>query len=98
MSTHVEGVLTSSGGSHMLAQNLGSRIRDSWRSMSTKRLVLCLAVTVALFAQGERGTFNGSVVDSSGSAVVGASVKALNPATGAESSTVTTEAGVYRMP
>src|SRR5947208_11026014 len=66
--------------------------------MLTKRLVLCLAVTVALFAQGERGTFNGSVVDSSGAAVVGASVKALNPATGAESSTVTTEAGVYRMP
>jgi len=60
--------------------------------------VLCLAVTVALFAQGERGTFNGNVVDSSGAAVVGASVKALNPATGAESSTVTTEAGVYRMP
>ena len=82
----------------MLAQNLGSRIRDSWRSMLTKRLVSCLTVTVALFAQGERGTFNGSVVDSSGAAVARASVKALNPATGAESSTVTTEAGVYRMP
>jgi hypothetical protein len=82
----------------MLAQNLGSRIRDSWRSMLTKRLVFCLAVTVALFAQGERGTFNGTVVDSSGAAVARASVKALNPATGAESSTVTTEAGVYRMP
>src|SRR5262245_33218399 len=66
--------------------------------MSTQRPVLCLAVTVALFAQGERGTFNGNVVDSSGAAVVGASVKALNPATGVELSTVTTEAGVYRMP
>src|SRR6058998_1234262 len=66
--------------------------------MNIQRLILYLTVSFALFAQGERGTFNGTVADASGAAVVGASVKALNPATGVETSTVTTEAGVYRMP
>ena len=66
--------------------------------MSIQRLALCLTVSFALYGQGERGTFNGNVVDPTGAAVVGASVKAVNPATGSETSTVTTEAGVYRMP
>src|SRR6478609_481715 len=66
--------------------------------MLTQRLALCLVVSFALFAQGERGTFNGNVTDASGAAVVGASVKALNPSKGVEIGTVTTEAGVYRMP
>ena len=57
-----------------------------------------VVVAVALWGQGERGTFNGTITDPSGAAIVGASVKALNPATGVETSTPTTEAGVYRMP
>jgi hypothetical protein len=53
---------------------------------------------LALFAQGERGTFNGTVTDPSGAAIVAATVKMLNPATGGEFTTVTTDAGVYPMP
>ncbi len=55
---------------------------------------LCLA----LFGQGERGTFNGTVTDPSGSLIPSATVKALNVATGVETPVETTSAGVYRMP
>jgi hypothetical protein len=61
-------------------------------------VVISLTATLALFAQGERGTFNGTVTDPSGGAIVAAAVKVLNPATGVEFHTVTTDAGVYRMP
>jgi len=66
--------------------------------MVLQRISLALVFCAALFAQGERGTFNGTVLDPSGAAVAGASVKILNPATGVELTSVTTEAGVYRMP
>jgi len=66
--------------------------------MPVLRIALCFSLGFALFGQGERGTFDGEVVDSSGAAVVGSSVQVLNPATIVETSTVTTEAGVYRMP
>jgi hypothetical protein len=66
--------------------------------MGLQRLVLALLLGGALFGQGERGTFNGTVLDSSGAAVAGAMVKVLNPATGVEITSATTEAGVYRMP
>ena len=59
-------------------------------------LFLCAAI--ALFAQGERGTFNGTVTDPSGAAVAGASVRVVNPETGVEFTSVTTDAGVFRMP
>jgi hypothetical protein len=65
--------------------------------MLEKFLLTSLAF-VCLYAQGERGTFNGTVLDSSGAAVAGAQVKILNPATGVEFSTATTDAGVYRAP
>ena len=55
-------------------------------------------LSVALFSQGERGTFNGTVLDPSGAAIVGATVKVMNPSTGVELSATTTDAGVYRMP
>src|SRR6478752_2009943 len=61
-------------------------------------LLFFLAATVALFAQGERGTFNGTVTDPSGAAIAGATVKIVNPATGLEFNTNTTDAGIYRMP
>ncbi|MBM3767213.1 MAG: TonB-dependent receptor, partial [Acidobacteria bacterium] len=63
-----------------------------------QKLLLTSLVCAGLYAQGERGTFNGTVLDSSGAAVAGAQVKILNPATGVEFSTVTTDAGVYRAP
>lgn len=54
--------------------------------------------SLLLFAQGERGTFNGTVTDPTGSSVAGAAVKILNVATGIEITATTTEAGVYRAP
>jgi len=63
-----------------------------------KALFLCLTAALALFAQGERGTFNGTVTDPSGAAVAGAAVRIVNPETGVEFNTVANDAGVYRMP
>src|SRR6185295_4812334 len=64
-----------------------------------KRLFLgLLACAGALFAQGERGTLNGTVSDPSGAMVAGAAVKAVNIETGVEYPVTTTEAGVYRIP
>src|ERR1041385_6718945 len=61
-------------------------------------VLLSFIAALALYAQGERGTFNGTVSDPSGAAVVAAAIKVVNPETGIEFSTVTTDAGVYRMP
>ena len=67
--------------------------------MQLKRgLLIIFAAVFALFAQGERGTFNGTVTDPSGAAVAGAKVQMVNPATGLEFNTVTNDAGIYRMP
>jgi len=51
-----------------------------------------------LMAQGERGTFNGTVTDASGAVLPNATVTATEIATNAETKTSTTDAGVYRMP
>ncbi|MBI3696697.1 MAG: TonB-dependent receptor [Acidobacteria bacterium] len=64
----------------------------------TIRLFGFLAVALGLWGQGERGTFNGIVTDSSGSVVPGAVVTATNMATNVETLATTTDAGVYRMP
>ncbi len=66
--------------------------------MVVQRIALALLLGASLFGQGERGTFNGTVLDASGAAVAGASVKVLNPATGVEMTSATTEAGIFRMP
>jgi hypothetical protein len=55
-----------------------------------------LSSLVAL-AQETRGQILGRVVDPSGAVVVGATVKALNTATGVETSTVTNESGDYML-
>ena len=50
------------------------------------------------FGQGQRSTLNGSVTDASGAIVGDATVTATETATGVETRTKTTDAGVYRMP
>ena len=57
-----------------------------------------LLAALSLWAQGERGTFNGTVSDSSGAVIPGAMVTVRNRDTGIETSNATTAAGVYRMP
>jgi len=65
-----------------------------------KRRLFCLLLStfVLLVAQGERGTFNGTVSDPSGAVIAGATVKAVNTATGVEVANSTTESGVFRLP
>jgi hypothetical protein len=66
--------------------------------MGKKLTATVVVFAVSAFAQGERGTLNGTIIDPSSSVVVGATVKALNIATGVETDVTTTEAGVYRIP
>ncbi len=66
--------------------------------MRNKYLWATVLAAALLLAQGERGTFNGTVTDPSGAVVPGATVKAVNVATNVEIQAQTTSAGVYRMP
>jgi len=56
------------------------------------------ALAASLFAQGERGNFNGTVSDPTGAVIASANVKIANVATGVELNITTTEAGVFRAP
>src|SRR5665811_2018805 len=62
----------------------------------TLAFLLCGAVSLA--AQTFRGTILGSVTDSSGAAVSGASVAARNTATGQQRTTQTSGDGSYSIP
>src|SRR5215210_1750449 len=66
--------------------------------MRWKIAVLPLITLALLFAQGERGTFNGTITDSTGAVIPNATVKATNIGTNIETTATTTEAGVYRLP
>ncbi len=59
--------------------------------------IVFLCVCIA-FGQGERGALNGLVTDATGSIVPGVEVVALNKETNVETRTLTTDAGVYRLP
>src|SRR5262245_54916247 len=86
----------------MLSQNSGAMSTESGVegfSMQLKwALLLSLPVAFVLFAQGELGTFNGTITDPSGAAIAGAAVKVVNPETGVEFNTKTNDAGIYRLP
>jgi len=60
-------------------------------------LVFISAVTT-IWAQGPVGTLNGTVQDQAGAVVPGATVIAINTATGEEHRTTTTSAGAYTLP
>jgi len=63
------------------------------------RILLLLALVPTLvWAQGNVATLNGTVLDSSGAVVPGATVVATNVATGVETRTTTTSAGAYTLP
>ena len=80
-----------------LSQSVALRLEGFW-DMSNRTYVLFPLLALAAFAQGERGTLNGTISDSSGAVVAGAAVKILNPATGVELNATTTDSGVYRLP
>ena len=63
--------------------------------------LICLLLISAFFSfaansQTSRGTVTGTVTDSSGAVISGATVAITNPKTGVERSTTTNEEGVYR--
>src|SRR5262245_15194926 len=72
--------------------------------MARIRLPLNLAAlivvfsTAAAFAQSDRGVLTGTVSDSSGAVIPGATVTATNQATNVASNTITTEGGLYAIP
>jgi len=74
-------------------------MKGSSKIISGLTILLLLAASPKIaVAQSERGTIRGTVTDATGAVVVGATVKAINPETGVESSTVTTAAGLYSIP
>ncbi|HET8548276.1 MAG TPA: carboxypeptidase regulatory-like domain-containing protein [Bryobacteraceae bacterium] len=61
--------------------------------------LLCLFfASGVLYAQGSVATLNGTILDSTGAAIPGATVTATNIATGVETRTSTTSAGAYTLP
>src|SRR6266700_1029826 len=73
-------------------------VRGMWRSVFAAAFVLCLVVllsSTALFAQNYAGSINGTVTDSSGSAVPGATVTVVNVGTNATYTATTSESGAF---
>ena len=71
------------------------------QGMGVSAAVLCLISALycsLVFAQQGTAALNGQVTDSSGSALVGAQVVALNAATNTPYSALTNEAGLYNFP
>ena len=58
---------------------------------------LLVLASATLFAQGDRGTITGMVVDTSGNAIVGAAVGIVNPVNNLSLKTVSNETGNYRL-
>lgn len=76
-----------------MRRNLHSVIAAPWALM----LAACLVCCTLVLAQGQLGTINGTVTDASGGAIPGATVIATQTATGVQTKTTTTGAGVYRL-
>src|SRR5688572_10510837 len=60
--------------------------------------VFLLILSAPAYGQSERGTLTGTVTDSSGSVIPGASVTATHQNTNVSSRTITTDDGVYVVP
>src|SRR5262245_32214452 len=60
-------------------------------------LLVCMACAAPAFAQGATGTLTGTVIDSTGAAIPGATVNATEANTGTVRSVVSNEQGVFRM-
>src|SRR5712691_3122707 len=69
------------------------------RVMKTVLVLACLTTGLSTgWAQGPVGTLNGTILDPTGAVVPGATVVAVNNATGVESKTTSTSAGAYTLP
>src|SRR5688572_1746308 len=61
------------------------------------RPILPIIAAATAFAQGDRGTITGVVVDSSGSVIAGAAITIVNPVNNLSLKTVSNETGNYRL-
>ena len=73
------------------------RRSGSWkRALSVVFALICLSRAASAFAQGATGTIAGTVVDSTGAALPGATVNVTEAATGTVRTVVTDGAGLFR--
>lgn len=68
------------------------------RRLCSPLLVAIAALTSTAMGQTDRGSIRGSVLDTSGAVLPAASITATNEATGIQTATLSTEAGVYTIP
>src|SRR5437660_1162033 len=73
---------------------VNSRVTGAMKSISLAALLPCLLALTA-FGQGTTGSLSGTVTDPSGAVVAGATVTAVNTATGAERSAVSSSTGTF---
>jgi hypothetical protein len=71
-------------------------VRESARAVAV--LLMCCVSVATAYAQGATGTIAGTVVDSSGAAIPGASVTATEANTGTVRSTTSNDSGIFTMP
>jgi hypothetical protein len=62
-----------------------------------KRLIVALAASFCLFGQSPQATVNGTVTDTQGALITGATVIAVNAETSVETTAQTNEAGIYSL-
>jgi len=72
-----------------------SRTKRTWSILLQSLLILLFALTPALHAQTFRGGINGTVVDATGAVVPGATVTAVETATGETKSSSSSSAGEF---
>ena len=75
-----------------MVRGSGSRVR----ALSCVVLLIGLACATSVFAQSATGTITGTVVDSTGAALPGATVNVTEAATGTVRTGVTDGAGLFR--
>ena len=63
-----------------------------------RNIFTLLALAGSLFAQGERSELNGIITDSTGAAIPGVTVTAVETLTKVETRAVSTDSGVFRIP
>ncbi len=79
--------------------NVRRSTKRSFCSVAGASLVaLYLSISISAMAQTDRGTITGTITDPAGAVVPGASVTALNKATGASVQSITTNTGNYTLP
>src|ERR1035437_4420264 len=69
---------------------------SKWTRVLSK-MVLCMLLTVAVFAQSDRGTITGTVLDPASAVVPGAKIVAINTLTGVKTDAVATDTGNFTL-